>query len=339
MALSSNSFSIKSSLLNNDMLIERRKNEKYAYFIGCIAQFIWAINSIQLKSYKLTFPKAFSNNSLVFWRSLPIWVLGYIFSYMKNIEITPHKAIKHKFWFFFRSFGNYVGVFLWLYMMNYFRVSTCQCIAGCFPVGVLFLSILILHESFYYRYLFGIIFCIFGTTIIVLNEKKPEVVQNKQNSNIFMGLLYAFCHFTIFVFSNFGQKILSKQKMNGDVQNYYLGMYNTLPALFCMIIENHYGISNILYVLYAISNGFLFYIANYYQSLALDYISMSKFLPITYMNTVFIFILGYLLLNENVYITDIIGSMMIMGFQIYNVMVPVGVQPKIEKDNNSQSNK
>ena len=338
MALSSNSFSIKSSLLNNDMLIERRKNEKYAYFIGCIAQFIWAINSIQLKSYKITFPKAFSNNSLVFWRSLPIWVLGYIFSYMKNIEITPHKAIKHKFWFFFRSFGNYVGVFLWINMMNYFRVSTCQCIAGCFPVGVLFLSIWILHESFYYRYLFGIIFCIFGTTIIVLNEKKPEVIQNKQNSSIFIGLLYAFSHFTIFVFSNFGQKILSKQKMNGDVQNYYLGMYNTLPALFCMIIENHYGISNILYVLYAISNGLLFYIANYYQSLALDYISMSKFLPITYMNTVFIFILGYLLLNENVYITDIIGSIMIMGFQIYNVLVPVGIQPKIEKNNISQSN-
>ena len=336
MSISSNSFSIKSSLLNNDMLIERRKNEKYAYFIGCISQLAWAFNSIQLKTYKTNFPKAFSNNSLVFWRSLPIWVLGYLFSYLKNIEITPHKAIKHKFWFFLRSFGNYVGVFLWINMMNYFRVSTCQCIAGCFPVGVLFLSIWLLHESFYYRYLFGIIFCIFGTTIIVLNEKKPEL--HKQNSNIFIGLILASLHFTFLVFSNFGQKILSKQNMNGDVQNYYLGMYNSLPALFFMIIENHYGLNNILYVIYAISNGLLFYIGNYYQSLALENISMSKFLPITYMNTVFIFILGYLLLNENVYITDIIGSLMIIGFQIYNVWVPVGVQPKTE-NNISSSDK
>ena len=56
--------------------------------IGLIAQFVWAINSIQLKTYKKWFPEAYSNNSIVFWRSLPIWILGYYFCKYKNIQIT-----------------------------------------------------------------------------------------------------------------------------------------------------------------------------------------------------------------------------------------------------------
>ena len=75
--LSSNSYSIKSSLLTDEMLLQRRKKEKYALILGLISQFLWALNSIQLKTYRLWFPNSYSNNSLVFWRSLPIFVLGY----------------------------------------------------------------------------------------------------------------------------------------------------------------------------------------------------------------------------------------------------------------------
>ena len=80
MNLSEKSISIKSSLLNDEMLQQRRKNERHALFVGIFAQLIWAFNGIQLKTYRTFFPDAFSNNSLVFWRSIPIWVLGYIFA-------------------------------------------------------------------------------------------------------------------------------------------------------------------------------------------------------------------------------------------------------------------
>ena len=75
---SSDIYSISSSQLNDEMLKEKRRKEKIGAVIGIIAQFIWAINSIQLKTYKTFFPDDFSNNSLVFWRSLrEVFLFGY----------------------------------------------------------------------------------------------------------------------------------------------------------------------------------------------------------------------------------------------------------------------
>lgn len=324
--ISENSYSIKSSLLNDEMLAQRRKKERYALAVGVFAQFVWAINSIQLKTYKSWFPKAFSYSSLAFWRSVPIWFLGYAICKYKKIEIKPVSQVKYKFWFWLRSAGNYFGIVLWVLMMTYFRVSTCQCIAGCYPVLILFLSVWILHETFYVRYLAGVFFCLLGTSIIVLNERTPtksEEAQEAQDKNILVGCLISMTHLTFLSLSNFGQKIICKEHMCADVQNYFMGKYNALPALLFMIIEWHFGISDILYVLFAMTNGFVFYIGNYYTAIALDNISISKYVPITYTLTVFVFLLGFLFLGEKVYFTDVIGSLMILGFQLYNVWVPI----------------
>ena len=324
---SSDIYSIASSKLDEEMLREKRRKERIGTVIGVISQFIWAINSIQLKTYKTFFPNDFSNNSLVFWRSLPIWVLGYIFCRQKGIRIKPLSAIKHKFWFVSRSFGNYVSIFLWIKILSYFRVSTSQVIAGCYPVLVIFLSILILHESFYFRYIISIFVCIFGSALIVLNEKKSNVSKIKLNDNKLAGLFFAGCHLLVNSFSNLGQKIQCKDKMFPDEQNYYLGMYNTLPALFFCLIERHFGFGSILYILYAISNGlFIFYSGNYLQTVAMEYMAVSKFMTITYMCTVFVFILGLVLLGEYIYFTDILGAGLIISFQLYNVYYPPGRQ-------------
>ena len=88
------------------------------------------------------------------------------------------------------------------------------------------------------------------------------------------------------------------KKNNEHVLNFYLGLYNALPALAMMILENHYGFSNIKYVLYGLSNGFVFYSANYCNVKALEYIAISKFIALTYLCTVFIFILGFLIFGR-----------------------------------------
>ena len=329
---SSDIYSISSSRLNDEMLREKRHKERIGAVIGVISQFIWAINSIQLKTYKTFFPDDFSNNSLVFWRSLPIWVLGYFFCWKKGVRIKPLSAIHHKFWFVARSFGNYICIYLWIKILSYFRVSTCQVIVGCSPVLVIFLSILILHEKFYFRYIISVLVCILGSALIVLNEKNPNASKIKLNDNKLAGLFFAFCHLSMFSLSNLGQKIQVKDKMTADEQNYYLGMYNTLPALFFCLIEQHFGFSSILYILYAISNGFfIFYLGNYLQTVSLEYMSISKFMPITYMCTVFVFILGFTLLGENIYITDILGAGLIISFQLYNFYYPPGRQ--VNEDN------
>ena len=199
MSKSSDIYSVNSSELNDDLLLLKRKNENFAIIIGILSQFVWAINSIQLKTYKKFFPNDFSNNSLVFWRSLPIWVLGYFFCLHKNMQIKPISSIKHKFWFFMRSLGNYAIIFLWIKILNYLRVSTAQVISGCFPILVILLSIIILHEKFYFRYILGVLICIIGSAIIIMNEKNPEAAKTQINSNIFLGvfLQYVICFFTL----------------------------------------------------------------------------------------------------------------------------------------------
>ena len=337
MSKSSDIYSVSSSKLDDEMLKEKRRKERIGTVIGIISQFIWAINSIQLKTYKTFFPDDFSNNSLVFWRSLPIWFLGYFFCRQKKIRIKPLSAIKHKFWFVTRSFGNYVGIYLWIKILSYFRVSTSQVIAGCYPVLVIFLSIIILHEKFYFRYIISVFVCIFGSSLIVLNEKNPNASKIKLNDNKLAGIFFASCHLLVSGFSNLGQKIQCKDNMSPDEQNYYLGMYNTLPALFFCIIERHFGFGSILYILYAISNGFfVFYSGNYLQTIAMEYMAVSKFMTITYMCTVFVFILGFTLLGENIFITDILGAGLIISFQLYNIYYPPGRQIKENNINNEK---
>jgi len=332
-------YSVKSDELTAEQLLLKRKKESFGYIIGILSQLVWALNSIQIKTYEPWFPKSFSNNSLLLWRSLPIWFMGYYFCQKKRIYIIPVKLINHKFWFFLRSFGNYIGVYLWVRMFSYLRVSTGQVITNCFPVVVIFLSIIYLHDTFYWRYVTGVVICLIGSGLIVLNESKAGTKKLVVNDNLFAGIMFSLAHLLFEGLSCLGQKIMCKDKLAADLQNYYLGMYNTLPALFFCIIEGHFGLNDWKYVIYAMSNGLcLFYLANYLQTVSMENLSASKFMPITYMCIVFIFILGFVLLHETVYFTDVLGAGMIIGFQVYNYYYPPGRKVDENDFNNTNDN-
>ena len=90
------------------------------------------------------------------------------------------------------------------------------------------------------------------------------------------------------------------------------------------IYYRHFAITDIKYILYCMSNGVLFYIANYFTSVCYKYIAISKFLPVTYLNIVFTFFLSITALNEPIFFTDIIGAVLIVGFQFLNITFPPG---------------
>ncbi len=316
-----------------------RKRDIYAFITAVISQFFWAMSNIQLKTYKIFFPEHFSIQNLIFWRSLSILVIGYIMVKKKNIEITPLSQVKSKFWFYLRNIGNYVFIILWILELTYFRVSTCQCFANCSPIVVLFLSLFILHEQFYIRYVFGVLASLLGTIMIVTNDKRDTSInlKNKTTFDMCVGVTIALSHMTFVAFSHFGQKMLCEEKMPPEVQNYYMGLINTLPAFVVMLIEGKTGITNLWYVLYAFSNGVIFYLASYYMAEALSIMAINKFIPMNYLRVVFIFIFGFIILGEHVFFTDIIGSALIIGFQVYNVCYPVK-KIKNEKQNNENNN-
>ena len=327
--------SISSSLLDDNLLEIKRKNDKYAFLCGIFSQFLWGMSNIQLKTYRTYFPKEFSLNSLTFWRSLCIFLIGYLMILKKNERIKRINEIekKNKIWFWLRSQGNYFLIIFWVIELGFFRVSTCQSFANCNPIIVLILSYFFLKEPFYFRYAFGVFISLIGTLMIISNEGNNNDLSNNNNLdnnndhinniNLLFGIIVASTHLTLVSFSNFGQKILCNEKMSGEVQNFYLGLLSTIPSFIVNIFQWHFGFTNLFYVIYAFSNGILFFLANYFLAECLNYMPLNKFAPMNYLKIVFLFIFGFIILGEKVFISDIIGSMLILGFQVYNVYFPI----------------
>ena len=61
--------SIKDSLLNSELLKEKKKKENYGIFMAILAHFILAINQLQLKTYSKWFKEEYTQNNLLFYRS------------------------------------------------------------------------------------------------------------------------------------------------------------------------------------------------------------------------------------------------------------------------------
>ena len=336
--------SVNTELLTNELKIEKRKRERFAYVYGILSQLLWAIVSIQIKTMITFFPDDYTLNTIAFFRTFPLGVAGYFLCKRKNLKIHSWNEIQNKFWFLIRNGGFYGLVVLWVVMNICFRVSTCQCIVNCNPILVLVITSILTKEKFYPRYIIGIIVCFIGTYMIVSNERKPTHVNEENNKNlsnlrslfqillrnleeksnygILVGAIAAISHLTISAFANFAQRELAKEKIGGDEQNFWLGVFNCIPSFIIMAIQKDFGLSNIKYPLYIMTNAPVFYFANYFTAEALKYITINKLIPINYLSIVFVFILGYIFLGERVYFTDILGSIIIVGFQIYNIYVP-----------------
>lgn len=325
--------SMNSASMNPELIAYKRKNEREAYIYGILAQFCWSLQSIQLKADIVCFQDSFTLNNLCFWRSVIIIAISYFMMKKNNTQKHDLSKLQYKMWFYIRSGGFYFMILLWLLMNVYFRISTCQCIVNCSPVIVLIISVFLLREKFYFRYISGLVICFLGTFLIISNEAKTASSDEKKKiiegaysnpiySNMFVGCLVAGTHLMITSFANFGQKMIAKDKIEGDEQNFYLGIMNAIPSFIVMMIQMKIGLNNIWYILFAMSHGPVFYCANYFSAVALKKISINKFMPLTYLSIVFVFIFGFVFFGEKVYLTDVIGSLLIMGFQLYNIYVP-----------------
>jgi drug/metabolite transporter (DMT)-like permease len=225
-----------------------------------------------------------------------------------------------------------------LTVLSYFRLSTSRVFFCCQPIVVILLSIIVLNEKFYYRYVVGIIICFTGSALIVLNDKKPQSKTTILHDNIYAGLFFAILFLITLSFNTTGQKMMANEKMPPDVQNFYLGFYNVLPAFIMCIYQGYFAFGHIKYILLCISNGFLFYLANYCTSVCYKYIDISKFIPVTYLNIVFTFLLSVFILGEPLFLTDLVGALLIIGFQFWNISNPIESGTPIRNKNNTDEN-
>ena len=316
--------SVKSSELNKEELIKKRQNERFAFILGIFTQFLWAVNGVQMKTFRLYFPNNYTDNSVMFWRMLPPCIIGYIICKYTNIHIQSFSELKHLNWFLCRNALAYLFIIAWIKMYSYFRVSTITVIGGTTPILIIIISVFLIGEKFYIRYLLGVFLCIFGSAIIILNDRKPESKAQILNDNLFVGILLGITNVTLVALSLVGQKVLTKEGMDIHLQAFYFASFNVVPAFIFGILTDNIFSSNWKYILYVMSNGFLFYTANYFNTLCLRYIAISKFQPITYLCIVFTFIISAIFLGEPVFFSDLIGTSIIIGFQYYNFVYPPG---------------
>ena len=329
----------RSSAMNTEALIKKRKNERFAYILGIIAHLLWALNGVQIKTFRIYFPDTYTDNSILFWRMFPVTVMGYIICKYYNIHIQTFSELKHLKWFLCRNALAYLFIIAWIKMYSYFRVSTITVIGGTTPILIIIISVFLIGEKFYIRYLLGVLLCIFGSSIIILNDRKPEAKTQILNDNLFVGILLGITNVTLVALSLVGQKVLTKEGMDIHLQTFYFSAFNVVPAFIFGIFMDGLKFTHLKYITYVSSNGLIFYSANYLNTLCFRYIAISKFQPITYLNIVFTFILSAILLGEPVYFSDIIGALIIIGFQYYNFVYPPGrtVSELPKKQNNIKS--
>jgi drug/metabolite transporter (DMT)-like permease len=325
----------RSSNMDTEQLLNKRKNEKYAYILAIITQFLWALNGVQMKTFRTYFPEIYSDNTVLFWRMFLVTIFGYCICKYKNVHIQSHSELKHLKWFLCRNGTAYIFIICWIKMYSYFRVSTISVIGGVTPLIIIILSVFLLSEKFYMRYLIGVFLCIIGSSIIIFNDRKPQSKAQILNDNIFAGILFGIGNISLVSLSVVAQKALTKEGMDVDLQNYYFGLYNCVPAFIFSILLREFTLSSLKYILYVSSNGLIFYSANYLNTLSFKYIAVSKLQPISYLCIVFTFILCAILLGEPVFFSDIVGAAIIISFQYYHFINPPGrTIPITEKESN-----
>ena len=89
--------SINSDLLTNELKIEKRKKERISYIYGILSQFCWAIVSIQIKTMITFFPKDYTLNTIAFYRTFPLGLIGYFLCKKKILGYISGQVLKISF--------------------------------------------------------------------------------------------------------------------------------------------------------------------------------------------------------------------------------------------------
>ena len=323
---------------------KRLSRERLGMFLALIATFFLSLNCFYAKVILKTYPEDFDSIEFLFMRGLSIIIYGIFQTFYSKQKILKISELPLRFWFLIRANANFFYNAFSISALWYLRASTVQIIILLSPLLVLVLSNLFLKEPLYWRYLVGGIMCIGGSMIIILNEQKSkstssENVEVKDNGNesnhlgIILGVILSGISVFFYAIINISSKILASHRVSLNNQMIYIGstnvMYSFIYILFKRKICLKFG-----YIMMCILHGFFFYLYYICYNRALQLAQVNKIVVITYLQIVFVFILGNIFLGEKIYDTDIIGTLLMMSYMIYNVLNPIKIHS--QKDNSNE---
>jgi len=300
---------------------EKHVSEVQSMLIFSVAMIYGGINFFNIKYISILFRDQYQDYSFMFWRSFFIIPLALILVFTRKIDIIPIYKVKNKFWFAVRSFGLFISFFTYIYGLKYLRLSTMNSISAMNPALVVFFSVFVIKEKFYMRYVYGILICLIGALMIVLNENRStgmnDISDKKKIHEILLGCIWAFLNAITMALNSVAAKILNKENFCTENQMFYIGVVNSLCALiFSFFDEQRYGISFIISCFILVSIPVFFW--NVLTIEALKEIDVSKTTALSYLLLVTVLILGVIFLDEPIYYSDIVGSSIIIGYNIYD---------------------
>ena len=302
------------------------KREKTGMLFVLAAQFLWTTNSIYLKFLTQHFKDRFKNKTFLFSRGLMTVIISYFLGLYQEGKIYKLSELKSNILYalLIRMNFNFFSMSIWVMSVWYLRISTCQIISTLSPIIIIFFSIIFLGEKYYSRYAYGIIIGILGTAIIVLNENKIPTVEEKESKayEIFLGIMCNFLSMISGGIEGVCNKIMAKEKTPITSQMFYVGCSHCTYSFLWMLITNDFDYT-VLYFLMCMMHGILFFSGFYMFNKGLQIIDLSKTSIIQYSKIVFVLILSAIFLKQKVFLSDIVGSAIIVSFMVYHVLHPV----------------
>jgi len=229
-----------------------------------------------------------------------------------------------------RTVGNYSAFIALIMDMMYFRAATVASIGSMSPVVVIFFGVVLLKDKFHSRYIIGLVICFIGTIMIISNESSnspssSDSLSEKDDSNatnMILGSFFGLIHVISIGVMVIGAKILTLDKMHLHVQVYFVGITNTICAIIQCILTGTFSFT-IPFFLFSLTNGTLFYLASYFLVESCKFVEVSKTSALPYLGTLTVFFLGVVILGEPLFFTDIVGSALILSYNIYSAKYPV----------------
>lgn len=192
----------------------------------------------------------------------------------------------------------------------------------------MFLSVIILKETFYTRYIYGLVFCLGGSFIIVLNEKSANQSNVKDNTSEIMsittllGVMFGMLSNFTGAFTSIANKVLATNKVPVNTQMCYLSLNTFICTAFGFLFVGRFQIC-FGYSVLCFFHGAVFYLGQYLYNQGIQKIDLSKSTMITYFKIIWIFLLSYIFLGEIIFLTDILGAVLIVSYLLYNVSNPI----------------
>ena len=264
--------------------------------------------------------------SFSIWRSFWTMTIDIIALYCMKETTAPFSKLKGNVWFWIRNIVQFVTLVGVLFIIIYFRVSTATCFCSMAPVVIVIMASGLLGEKFYMRYLYGILICVGGQMLIVKNEyyKNPNatpVAQAPPHSpiiNFILGCFWGVVELVAIAFQSVSSKQLMKQKFDMHVQLIWPNVMAILMSMVCLPLEGKYFKYNFGLVFHSAINSILFLISQVLFLESVKGVDLNQTVALTYLQPVSVFILGAMFLGESFYPSDVIGSLIILIYNIWD---------------------